>query len=463
MDTSTYAGKRVVVMGLGHFGGGIAVSRWLAEQGARVTVTDLANEKKLAEAVTELADLPLTLHLGGHTTSDLDDCDLLVISPAVPKDKSAFVAEALRRRIPISSEMNLFLERCPARRIVGITGSAGKSTTTAMFGAILKAAFPGEAGPRGWMGGNIGKSLLAELPRMGSEDVVALELSSFQLEDSARLAWSPHLALITNIQPNHLDRHGTFEAYADAKMNIVRFQKGTDSVYVHAADEALAERVKAVGAAGRLVRYDFDPAFAGDLQLPGRHNRMNAAGAIALARGLGIDDAVIREGLASFYGLPHRLEFVGEVDGVRYYNDSKSTTAESTQIALEAFDEPVVMMVGGRGKGAPFDDLSRRLVEKAKAVVPYGETAPIFAELLGRFSRELNRPIPVRTAARFDEAMSHARELAQPGDVVVLSPACTSYDLFNNYEERGDAFRQAVGNMSRETSKRQNVKTSKAE
>ncbi len=438
-----------MVMGLGHFGGGIAVSRWLIQQGGQVTVTDEAPPEKLAESLRELEGLPITFHLGGHDPGDLDACDLLVVSPAVPKERSPFVAEAVRRGIPLTSEMNLFIERCRARRIVGITGSAGKSTTTAMLGSILEAALPGGGGPRGWVGGNIGRSLLLELDVIQSQDVVALELSSFQLEDLGRMRWSPQLALITNIQPNHLDRHGTLEAYADAKMNIVRYQSADDAVYISEDDEALAERVRAVGAAGRLVRYDFDSGFTNVLRLPGRHNRANAAGAVALARGLGIPDDQIRRGLAKFAGLPHRLELVGEADGVRYFNDSKSTTAESTQIALDAFEEPVVMLVGGRGKGAPFDELSRHLAERAKAVVPYGETRAIFEEQVRRFARQMGREVAVRPAESFEEAVQLGRELATAGDVVVLSPACTSYDLFSNYEERGDTFRRLVQEMGR--------------
>lgn len=443
MSLPAFARKRVIVMGLGHFGGGIAVSRWLAEQGALVTVTDLASPAKLAEGVAELKDLPITFHLGGHDLSDLDGCELLVVSPAVPKDRSEFVQEAVCRGVPISSEMNLFVERCRARCIVGITGSAGKSTTTAMLGSILDHALSGK-GRRGWMGGNIGRSLLSDLPAIQPEDVVVLELSSFQLEDLQRLERSPHLALITNIQPNHLDRHGTFEAYADAKLNIVRFQTSADRVYVHKDDDELAARVTGVRSPGRLVRYDWGSKFQPHLHLPGGHNRVNAAGAIALARGLDISDDLIGEGLARFKGLPHRLEWVGEVDGVRYFNDSKSTTAESTRIAVDAFDEPVIALVGGRGKGAPFDELSRHLAKRAKAVIAYGETRDIFQEQVSRFAREAGCSVSVRSVARLDEAVAASRELAKSGDVVILSPACTSYDLFSNYEERGDTFRRLV-------------------
>jgi UDP-N-acetylmuramoylalanine--D-glutamate ligase len=457
-------------MGLGHFGGGIAVTRWLIEQGAHVTVTDLSPPEKLSDALQELAGLPIDFRLGGHDSVDLDGCQLLVISPAVPKDRSPFVADALARGIPISSEMNLFVERCRAQHVVGITGSAGKSTTTALLGSIvdiafpggstgrswvggnigrslLTIAFPGGSTGRSWVGGNIGRSLLTHLDDIAPNDVVVLELSSFQLEDLGRLRWSPHLALITNIQPNHLDRHGTLDAYADAKMNILRFQKPSDTVFVHAGDSALADRVRGVGASGAIERFGWDSSFENSLRLPGPHNQFNASAAIALARALDVADNVIHEGIGRFRGLPHRLELVAEVDGVRYYNDSKSTTAESTRIAIDAFEQPVVVLVGGRGKGAPFDDLSRHLAKRAKAIVPYGETRHLFEEQIVRYSCEIAREVPIRSVGRLEEAVCAAREFAAPGDVVVLSPACTSYDLFSNYEERGETFRRAVQQM----------------
>lgn len=433
-----YSGRRVVVMGLGHFGGGIAVTRWLVEQGAQVTVTDSKSAADLAESLSRLDGLPVRQRLGGHDPADLDGCELLVVSPAVPKDKSEFVREAVRRGIPLSSEMNLFIERCPAKRVVGITGSAGKSTTTAMIGSILTTASEAGALPRVWLGGNIGHSLLGDLQTMSSEDLVVLELSSFQLEDLGALRWSPPIAVITNIQPNHLDRHGTLEAYADAKMNLVRYQSADGVVFVHEGEDEVARRVTAVGAGARLRRVTFPQEFASHLRLPGRHNRDNAAAAIAVARALGVADELIKRGIEAFTGLPHRLEFVAERDGVRYYNDSKSTTPESTRIALEAFDEPVVMLVGGYDKKIPLDGISRQLAARAKLTICYGQTGPAFHREITAAGGRAER------ADSFEDAVAKARAAAVPGDVVVLSPACASYDMFSNYEERGALFRQYV-------------------
>ncbi len=425
-------------MGLGHFGGGIAVTRWLVEQGAQVTVTDQKSAAELADGLAQLQGLPIRQRLCGHDVADLEGCDLLVVSPAVPKDKSDFTREAARRGIPLTSEMNLFIERCPASRVIGVTGSAGKSTTTAMIGSVLATASQAGALPKVWVGGNIGHSLLHDLQSMRSDEVVVLELSSFQLDDLGALRWSPPLAVITNVQPNHLDRHGTLEAYADAKMNLVRYQPPEGLVLVHEREDDVARRVAAVGAGGRLRRFKFDPAFAACLRVPGGHNRANAAAAIAVARALGIHDDLIARGLETFTGLPHRLEFVAQRDGVCYYNDSKSTTPESTRIALEAFEQPVVMLVGGYDKKIPLDAIGRQLAARAKATICYGQTGPIFhREVTAANGR-------AEMVGSLEEAVARARALAAPGDVVVLSPACASYDMFSNYEQRGEIFASLV-------------------
>ena len=255
---TAFSGKRVVVMGLGRFGGGIGVARWLCEQGARVLVTDLGTEAALAQSVASLEDLSLEYRLGGHDAADLDGCDLIVVSPAVDKRKSGFFQTAVEKGIPWTSEMTLFLERCCAR-IVGITGTAGKSTTTAMVGVVLEAArqAPGWRHGRVWLGGNIGRSLLADLGSMSPDDVVVLELSSFQLEDTVRLGKSPDLALVTNVRENHLDRHGSLQAYAEAKGNgfdtktmrqVVRLRK-LDSADREEQEELLDLYKRALGLA----------------------------------------------------------------------------------------------------------------------------------------------------------------------------------------------------------------------
>jgi len=457
-----FDGRRVVVMGLGRFGGGIGVTRWLARQGAQVIVTDQASAADLAESVAALDGLDVSLRLGGHDDHDLQGADLLVVSPAVNKQTSAFFKAAQARGVPWSSEMNLFLERCPAR-VIGITGSVGKSTTTAMVGEILTAARKSKGWRHGrvWLGGNIGKSLLDDLPSMANDDLVVLELSSFQLEDAGALPWSPHIALITNIRENHLDRHGTMQAYADAKAHIYRHQRPGGLLALPEAgatdylgDDWVSRRPLyryGLDAARRSVWIDRQAAHGQErmiipdlrLQVPGAHNLQNAAAALTIATMVDADQWAAAEALSNFNGLAHRLEFVRELDGVRYFNDSKATTSEAAMTALDAFDRPVVAIVGGSDKGTPFDSLGTALARKAKAVVCVGATRERIAEAVRNAHAREGEPA-LRVAESFDAALTVARQLTASGDVVLLTPGCASYDMFKNYEQRGERFRQIV-------------------
>ena len=265
--------RRVVVMGLGRFGGGVGVSRWLAREGAKVTVTDLADESELTESIAELQGLAIEFHLGEHDPGDLDDAELLVVNPAVDKSQSDFVQAARARGIPISSEMNLFFERCPAK-IIGITGSTGKSTTAAMIFDVLYAQVKQLTGqPENvWLGGNIGESLLSDLPDMTPRDYAVLELSSFQLDDLASLGKSPQVSILTNLTPHHLDRHGSFDNYIRAKMNIFAHQSDQDFALIgEQAASVLAERGVDIGLGRRIT---FGPAG----ELAGLVERAKAAG-----------------------------------------------------------------------------------------------------------------------------------------------------------------------------------------
>jgi len=453
---SEFASKRVTVMGLGRFGGGIGVTRWLAEQGARVTVTDLADADGLAESLRQLDGLALELHLGGHREADFVGTDLVVASPAVPKD-SPLLQLARDSGVPVTSEMNLFFQRCPGR-IVGVTGSAGKSTTTAMIETVLGATIDGA---KVWVGGNIGRSLLSELAAMGPDDLVVLELSSFQLEDLGELRRSPQIAVITSLFANHLDRHKTMQAYVGAKLNIARFQDPSrDHVLIYDADEQLAAAVgRLKGGLAGVWRYGVGPDGrcrvsrdeevvdlpTPSLPVPGRHNLANAAAAMAVGRLVGVDPAEAARRLAGFEPLPHRLEPVGVVDGVRYYNDSKSTTPEATMVALAAFDGPLVVLVGGYDKGVGFEQLGHELARRARAVVCYGATGPKIATAVRAAGRGVgSQKTEVIEADGFEAAVSAARGVAEAGDVVLLSPGCASYDMFANYEQRGQQFRQIV-------------------
>ena len=422
------ANLRVTVIGLGRFGGGLGVTRWLCGQGARVTVSDSAGAAALADSVRQLDGLDVTLHLGGHEDRDVLEADLLVINPAVPKD-SDLVARADQAGIPRTSEINLFLERCGAP-VVGITGTVGKSTTTAMLGEILAQRFTTH------VGGNIGLSLLDRLDTIGHDHVVVLELSSFQLEDTPLVGISPAVALVTNIAPNHLNRHGGYPAYAEAKQNIYRFQGDGDILLLNAACGDLADW-RAPAPAGTEF---FDPADEPfELAVPGQHNQANAQGAWAAARRFGIDRTTAAAALRGFTGLPHRLQFVAERHGVRYFNDSKCTTPQGAVVALDAFGpRTAVMIVGGQDKGASFDNLARELAGRAKAVIALGATGPRIAQAV-EACRRGDTP-SVEIAGDLPEAVALAKRQAGQGDAILLSPACASYDMFTNYEHRGDAF-----------------------
>ena len=425
--------KRVTVMGLGRFGGGLGVTRWLVGQGARVTVSDLSGAEELAEPLAELAGLDVTLHLGGHDEANFTETDLVVVNPAVPFD-SPYLRAARGAGVELTTEINLFLTRCIAP-VVGITGSVGKSTTTAMTGDILSTDRPTH------VGGNIGVSLLENLPDIKPDHVVVLELSSFQLTYLPLLGQSPHVAVVTNLYPNHLDRHGSMAEYADAKKNIFRFQGPDDVLIVNRDNTELASwRAEAPGLTDTFSAAD-EPF---DLNIPGRHNQANAQAAWSAARQFGVSRAVAAEALLTFKPLPHRLQLVAEIDGVRYFNDSKCTTPEGAVVALEAFAlRSVVIIVGGYDKKVDFGDLCATLSDRAKAVIATGQTGETIARCVESARSDTRTPTVIR-AFEFAAAVAAAVAAAEPGDVVLLSPACASFDQFRNYEQRGETFIRLV-------------------
>jgi UDP-N-acetylmuramoylalanine--D-glutamate ligase len=469
------SGKRVTVMGLGRFGGGLGVARWLVSQGCDVLVTDLEPAEKLEKSVAGLRDLvdagSVTLRLGEHNVSDFTTCDLVVANPAVARPwENRFLRAAKAAGVPITTEIELAVTRLPNRdRTIGVTGTAGKSTTSAMIAHALA-----RLGERVHFGGNIGGSLLTRLREIGTDDWVVLELSSFMLYwldpefgAGGRAGWSPSIAVITNIRPNHLDWHGEFRHYVQSKLNIVRHQRGSFSdhfVYASAmgdqpeAEAITWEQTEPWGLATDRIEGELGCALR--LAVPGEHNRVNAglatvASVLALfrSRGVGEDpDAFNRfarecaVALADFPGLPHRLQFVRESAGVRYFNDSKSTTPEATLLAVAAFEEPrrVHLITGGYDKGSdlsPIADLAPRL----GGLYAIGATGPA---LLKR-ARAVGAGAGAHECGTLEGAVERARAALKPGDVLLLSPGCASWDQFANYEERGERFgalvRGAVG------------------
>jgi len=445
----SWVGLRVLVVGLGRFGGGVGVTRWLASQGAAVTITDQADAASLASSLAAVADLDVGLVLGGHDACDLGAVDLAIINPAVVKGRSPLFGAIEQAGIPWTTELNLFCERCPAP-VVGVTGSYGKSTTCAMLAHVLTRAVAEGRAPftAVHLGGNIGRSLLADLHNMRPSDLVILELSNAQLEDVPRVGWAPRWAAITNLHPHHLDRYADANAYFAAKLNVLRNGGAPQTVVVGELDPAAEPMlVSALGtrASARIGVPTDGPQLA--LRIPGNHNRTNAQCVLTVIEALGLDRQFAAAALESFPGLPHRLEFVRELDGVRYYNDSKSTAPEATKASVEALDRPIVVIVGGQDKAyADYSGCAQLLAERCRVVVCTGESAQRWARAV-REEASVARStgsVEVEVCAPLAEAVSAARRVARPGDTVLFSPGAPSFDAFANFAERGDRFRALV-------------------
>jgi UDP-N-acetylmuramoylalanine--D-glutamate ligase len=436
--------RNVLVVGLGR--SGRAVARVAAEMGAHVAVSEKAKREDLTEVLRELGPTLDQVETGGHTPALFRWADLIVVSPGVPLADPIF-DEARKAGKEIIGEVELayrYLD-CP---ILGITGTNGKSTTTALLGAIMRAA-----GKQVFVGGNLGMPLIEAVESSEEYDFAVVELSSFQLEAISRLR--VRVAALLNLTPDHLNRYPDFAAYMRAKCRIFRNQLASDAAVLNAADPQVMAQVREVrarlftfgrqgthawteGATLHLQGEGFHDAIdIGGYRPPGAHNRANLEAAALMARLAGADAAAIARAAATFAGLEHRLEILGERDGVLFINDSKSTTEDSVRIALAAMSRPIVLILGGRDKGADWAALDRAIGGRVREVVAYGEAAPIIAAAV--------RGTPTHVAVPFVEALEEAARLARPGDAVLLSPGCTSFDQFNNFEERGEAMRAWVG------------------
>lgn len=445
-------GRRVLVMGLGLFGGGAGAVRFLCREGARVTVTDLRPAEALRESLRTLESLPVVYRLGGHEAADFRAADLIVANPGVPRS-SPFLNVAGKRGIPVTTEICLFAERCKAP-VMGITGSSGKTTTTSLVGEMMR-----RRSPRTMVGGNIGGSLLDALDDITADTHVVLELSSFQLDRLTDLKWSPQTAVITNFAPNHLDIHGSLEAYKRAKRQIIAHQDARDVAVLNGDDP----EVRRWSGAGRRIVFSAEPASgshvhvdqgvlrhrigrfektvcpSGEVALPGRHNLSNALAACAAALSSGVSEADIAAVLRTFKGVPHRLERVAEIRDVAYYNDSIATSPDRTQVALSALQPGVVLIAGGYDKGLAFDALGREIGRRVSHLVLTGQTADAIAA-----SVPAGSPIRILRVESLEDAVSAAARIAAPGGTVLFSPASASYDRFRNFTERGERFRQLV-------------------
>jgi len=404
---------------------GVALANHLTGKGERVRLTDRRSESELADTIAHLP-AGVDLRVGGYDESVLEGIEGVYASPGVPWD-SELLNQARERGIPVSSEIDLFLRLCPGT-VVGITGTNGKTTTTALTGVVLA------AGDRPVIvGGNIGDTVLDRLGEITPHHWVVLELSSFQLES----VQEPHLhvGVILNITPDHLDRHGTFERYVDLKARAIEFAGADDFAVLNGRDEVtrrLAERTKA-----QVVWFDQHRPLP-PMPLPGKHNMENALAAAAVGRIAGLSDDAIDAAIRSFKGVEHRLELVGEWNGVRWYNDSKATNPDAGRVALAAFpNTPVVLIAGGYGSGFELGDWLADVLANVEAVVLIGASAATLEDALHNHRK-------VVRAANLDEAVEMAGRLARPGGVVLLSPAYKSFDMFKDFEDRGRRFKAAV-------------------
>jgi len=452
MNREFFAGKNVLVMGLGRFGGGVDVAKFACNAGGEVTITDLAPAEKLSDSLKQLEEFPnIEYHLGSHEAADFEQADIVIANPAVAPD-SEFLQIAQKNNKFITSQIEVFFELCPAP-IIGITGANGKSTTAALTAHLLRSASDerrATSDKHVWLSGNIGNEpLLTRIDQIGPDDLVVLELSSFQIEQLAQIQKAPKVALLTNLTPNHLDRYGTFANYCGAKENIFKFQqldRNSPTVSIFNAEDEIGtewfEKYKKDN--GRIcIKFSADDVseeICKRFGLPGRANLSNLAAAVAIARYFSTGDNQIKDCLPEFRPLPHRLELVAQINGVSWYNDSKATTPQSAIASLEAFDKPVIIIAGGYDKGLGFDEFGEKIAQKAKAAILIGQTAEKIADAI--------RNTQVETVASLSEAVNLAKQLATGSDVVLLSPACASYDMFDNFEHRGREFCRLVQETS---------------
>jgi len=452
-------------MGLGLFGGGVGVTRWLHKSGAKITVTDLKKPTELKESLHTLSSLKgIVYHLGKHRAGDFTGTDLIVVNPAVPPD-SPYLALAKKNRIPLETENNLLFQLCPAP-IIGVTGSNGKTTTAYLIAEMLKGT-----GRKIWLGGNVGKeSLLEKVNRIGKNDIVVLELSSFQLEDLNRIKKSPHISVVTNISPNHLDRHRIMRNYINAKKSILRYQNKSDYAILNLDDREVRQWTRE--SHGKTLyfscrNHSYGGAFIrnnkfhisandnkrivcdiSDTQLLGDFNRENIAAALAVAGLFNTPTSYLVKVIRTFPGVEHRLEFVSEINGVKYYNDSIATNPVSTIGAINAVNGNLHLILGGYDKRLPFDNLARVIIrnyQRIKSITLIGTTTDKIKNTLLKYDlRYLQDNIVILKARSLPETMILAKRIAKPGDTILLSPACASFDMFRNFAERGTLFKKIV-------------------
>ena len=458
-------GKKVLVVGIAR--SGVAAARLLVSRGAMVIANDIKPESELGDAADELRTLGVMLSLGAHPESLFVNAELIVLSPGVPADLAP-LESARHAEVEIISEPEL-AGRFLRGRMIGVTGSNGKTTVTTLVGELMRAA-----GAEVIVGGNIGTPLTSLIEMSADNTWTVAELSSFQLEmiDSLRV----NVAVVTNITPDHLDRHGSFENYVRAKHRVLLNQTADDWAVLNGQDQGVADMVAKLGVLSRKVYFssrgaetvegvaagvyvragrvcttmmsdhegEVDVMGLDDIPLPGMHNVENVMTALAAtfcAMGTGMNDLPpLSEAIKQFKGVEHRIEYVTEIDGIKFYNDSKATNVDSTVKALEAFERNIIVILGGKDKGSDYTVLAPLIRDRVKLVVLIGAASDKIAEQL-RGAGSMARAESMR------DAVLKSKEVATAGDIVLLAPACASFDMFDSYEHRGRVFKEAVHDL----------------
>ena len=443
-----FEGKKVLIVGIGR--SGVAVAELLLSRGARIYATDIENNETTTIYAEQLYEIGVAYEIGCHSDDIFDLQDCIVVSPGVPLTIPALV-RAQSRRIPILGELEVAFQCCRAK-VLAVTGTNGKTTTTELLRAMIAAC-----GHKVPLAGNNDRPLSRVAIEGSQPEYVVVEVSSYQLETTQ--LFRPWIAALLNATPDHLKRHGTMDAYIAAKFKIFANQRPGDIAVLNADDAEVADLSLPTGVRktqfsvthtvedglwtdGNIIRAGTEAvATCDDVPLPGRHNIENALAALTMARAANFDWEKCLEGLRNFKGVAHRIEHVLNAQGVDYYNDSKSTNVDSLRVALQSFDRPLVLIAGGRGKGDDYETLIPLIEAHVKALITFGEDA----ENLQRAFADI---VQTECAPTFEEAINRATQAASPGDIVLLSPGCASFDTHKKFEDRGNHFKRHIKHLA---------------
>lgn len=428
--------KKVVVMGLGLHGGGVGVVEFLAKQRAKILVTDLKTKEELRESLKKLKKYKKIKYiLRKHRVGDFKNADLIIKNPGVPKE-SRYLQIARKNKVPIETDIGLFFELCPSKKIIGVTGTKGKSTVATLIAKLLATKY------HVVLAGNIRTSVLEELPKINKNTVIVLELSSWQLGDLKPHQKSPHIAVITNIMPDHLNRYRGMKDYIKAKKLIFKFQKSEDYLFLNVEDKIVKNFEKE--AAAKTIFYSKEQVkkYKNYIKLLGEHNLNNIAGAVAVAKLFKISDSLIKKVLSKFYNAEGRLEFIKEYNGIKYYNDTTATTPEAAIAALNSFpaDKKIILIAGGADKHLNFKELAKEILKKVKFLILLPGTATKKIE-------KASLRLVARRAKNMREAVKIAHKNAKKDDIILLSPGCASFGLFQHEFDRGKQFQKCIKNL----------------